>query len=525
MANAVSEPETAAPPTPPGAEPPGWVVPLLVWRAGSAVALVVLTVLVAIDVGVSIASPMRWIAAAALAVAAGFAVAAVAWTRARQHRGRLAGFILDGLITVVAAFMTINRMGGFTGLDAVGDAFNRSWPIAAIIVVGYLVVGYASRGETGEPRLARAGRWMMAAGGVLLILAMGLVPMLIETVRRLVDVEVAPIAIIALAAAAAARLLWSDAAGHWFGSTRRQAETMDGLFFVSPNVLGFLTFFAGPLIASLVLSFTDWDGLTDPEFVGLDNYIELFGDDLFLRSLRNILFFGALAIPAAVAPALVLAALLNAKLPGMRIFRAIYFLPSIAGVVGVTLIWRQLFNSTTGFLNYAILRVGDAWNAVLGTEATAPQPQWISDGDIAMFSVIIVFAWQQIGFNTVLFLAGMQSLDRSLYEAASLDGAGTWTQFRRITVPLLAPTTVFVVATTTILGLQMFNEPFILQSPGSPAGPNNSTLTPVVYLYQQAFQQFQIGYASAVAWAVFLLIFGITLLYFRRSGDDGALST
>ncbi|MBT8208139.1 MAG: sugar ABC transporter permease, partial [Acidimicrobiia bacterium] len=176
-------------------------------------------------------------------------------------------------------------------------------------------------------------------------------------------------------------------------------------------------------------------------------------------------------------------------------------------------------------LNFTILQVTEWWGGLTGAELTAPQPQWISDDGIAMFSVIILFIWQQIGFNTVLFLAGMQGIDTGLYEAADIDGAGAWRKFRSITVPTLRPTTVFVVATTTILALQLFNEPFILQSPNSAAGPGNSTLTPVVYLYQNAFQEFQIGYASAVAWALFILIFAVTLVYFRRGGEDGVFST
>jgi multiple sugar transport system permease protein len=137
---------------------------------------------------------------------------------------------------------------------------------------------------------------------------------------------------------------------------------------------------------------------------------------------------------------------------------------------------------------------------------------------------MIVFAWQQLGFNTVLFLAGMQGIDRSLYEAADIDGANAWNRFRSITVPLLKPTTVFVVTNATILALQLFNEPFILQAPSPPNGPNNSTLSPVIYLYQNAFQRFRQGYASAVAWALFLLIFAITLIYFSRQDEDGVLS-
>jgi ABC-type sugar transport system permease subunit len=225
-----------------------------------------------------------------------------------------------------------------------------------------------------------------------------------------------------------------------------------------------------------------------------------------------------------VIPALFLAALLNSKLPGMKGFRAIYFLPTIGGVVGVTLIWKQLYDSTVGYLNFIILKVTEWINALFGSGIEAPQPQWVSDADIALISVAILFVWQVIGFNTVLFLAGMQGIDGALYEAAEIDGAGPWKKFRHITVPSLKPTTIFVVATTTILALQLFNEPFILQSPGRASGPGNATLTPVIYLYEKAFLQFSIGYASAVAWALFILIFGITLFYFRRGGDEGVPS-
>lgn len=502
---------------------PAWASPLLAWRVALAAGLAVLTVLVLIGRGVVVDAPIRYALAVALLGAVIAAGRAVVWTRDRDHRGRLAGFILDGLTAIVATFIALNRMDAFTGLDSVGEEFNSSWPFALIIVVGFLVTGVAQRGIIDNRPLLRLGRWLMLGGLAILALDMGIIQLVVEAAQRIVRLEVLPFAVLAVVAGTMCRILFDDGARRWFGSTQLESEAMDGLFFAAPNLLGFLTFFAGPLIASLFISFTEWDGLTDPEFVGLQNYIDLLSDDLFLRSLRNIVVFGAIAIPAAVIPAMVLAALLNAKLPGMKVFRAIYFLPSIAGVVGVTLIWKQLFNSTVGYLNYVILRLTDAWNSVFGTNAEAAQPQWISDPDIALFAVIILFAWQQIGFNTVLFLAGMQGIDKTLYEAAAIDGAGTWTQFRRITVPLLAPTTVFVVATTTILGLQMFNEPFILQAPSEPSGPGNSTLTPVIYLYRNAFQEFQIGYASAVAWALFILIFGITLLYFRRSGDEGAL--
>ena len=253
--------------------------------------------------------------------------------------------------------------------------------------------------------------------------------------------------------------------------------------------------------------------------------MDLFSDAQFLKSLRNIALFGLIAVPVAVIPGLFLAALLNSSLPGVRAFRAIYFLPSVGGVVGVTLIWKQLFNLTVGYVNYSILRTTEFINALFGSSFEAVQPGWISDSSVVLFSLIILFGWQQIGFNTVLFLAGMQGVDRTVYEAADIDGANAWTRFTRLTVPLIRPTTVFVVTNATILALQMFNEPFILNSPNPPSGINDATLTPVVYVYQNAFQQFDLGYASAVAWALFILIFAITLFYFRRQRDEAVFSS
>jgi ABC-type sugar transport system permease subunit len=504
---------------------PGWYRVLVIWRGVVALLIAAALAGTLTQTGIVLNGPVRWTLVVALVGALVAAGLAIRGTLQRVHLGRSAGFTIDFLMAVVFGFLALNRMEMFTGLDAVGEAFNGSVGWILIIVLGWLISGFAERAGSSQQALRNVARWTAALGFAALALTMGLLPGIVEFVQRLVAVEVLPLAILAVVAAGFARVLWSDAATPFFGTTQSQTETMDGWVFVAPNILGFLVFFAGPLVISLFISFTDWDGLTDATFTGLSNYIDLFSDALFLKSLRNVLVFGLMAIPLAVIPALFLAALLNSKLPGMKAFRAIYFLPAIAGVVGVTLIWKQLFNSTVGYINFGILKVTEAVNAVLGTGFEAAQPQWISDANIALFSLVILFAWQVIGFNTVLFVAGMQGINQTLYEAAEIDGAGPWRKFRSITVPSLRPTTVFVVVQTTILALQLFNEPFILQAPGPPAGPGNATLSPVIYLYQNAFQQFQIGYGSAVAWALFILIFGITLLYFKRGGEDGVLST
>ena len=353
----------------------------------------------------------------------------------------------------------------------------------------------------------------------------GLLPGLWTFLTRLVLPGALVPAAIAVVAVLWTKLMLSDEPNRIFRSTKAQLEVMDGIFFVSPNVLGFLAFLAGPLAFSLFVSFTDWDGLSEAAWVGIRNYTDLLTDPFFLKSLRNILYFGVLAVPLSVLPALGLAALLNTKLPGMKFFRALYFLPAVAGVVGVALIWKQLYNATVGYINFGLVRLWDLINVLPGVELTAPQPQWLSSPSTAMLSMVIVFSFSTIGLNAVLFLAGLQSVPPDLYEAAELDGAGPWAKFRRITIPMLAPTTVFVVITTTILALQLFSEPFILNAPQlSPNGPGNATLTPVIYLYQNAFERFNQGYASAIGWALFLLIFGITILYFRTQRDQGVLS-
>ncbi len=496
---------------------------MLGWRIIVALGLIAATIAVAFAVGIEVEGTLRWVFTAALGISSALAVLSIQWTRTLVHRGRAVGFFLDYLIAVGGAFAMAQAADLFVGLDTAAARFNESALFLLITVVGWFIGGFAER--TSNPALVRRiSRSTMAAGLAVLLISMGLLPGLLEFARRLTGPSVFIPLVVALIAAYSARLLWSDRAARAFNTDQRQAEVLDGFFFVSPNLIGFLTFLAGPLLVSLFISLTDWDGLTEASFVGLENYGRLFSDSVFLTSLRNILVFGLVAVPASVIPGLFLAAVLNSKLPGMKVFRAIYFLPSIAGVVGVTLIWKNLLNATVGFVNYGILRATELVGSITGAELEAAQPLWISGSSVALFSVMIVFAWQQLGFNTVLFLAGMQGIDQSLYEAADIDGASAWNRFRSITVPLLKPTTVFVVTNATILALQLFNEPFILQAPSPPNGPNNSTLSPVIYLYQNAFQRFRQGYASAVAWALFALIFVITLIYFARQDDEGVLS-
>lgn len=450
---------------------------------------------------------------------------ATAWMWQASHRGRLASFVLNLILVTAAGFLTLQEVNLFNGLDALGESFPRGLPFLAIMAVGWLMSGWARRTGSFSNATGLLARWLMAIGAAALLFSVGLLPGLWTLLTRAVQ----PPAVIYLAVAVVSTwsivILKSEDATRYFASTTDELDIMDGIAFVSPNLLGFLAFLAGPLAFSLAVSFTDWDGLGEAAFIGLENYVDLFTDPFFHRALLNILYFGVLAIPLSIVPALILAALLNLKLPGMKIFRALYFLPAVAGVVGVALIWKQLYNATTGYINYGILRFTDLLNLLPFVDLTAPQPQWLSDPSTAMLSMVIVFAFATIGFNAVLFLAGLQGVPKALYEAAEIDGASSWRMFRSITIPLLAPTTLFVSITTTILALQLFSEPFILNAPQlSPNGPDNATLTPVIYLYQNAFERFDQGYASAIGWVLFALIFIITVVYFRAQGDEGVLS-
>ena len=242
----------------------------------------------------------------------------------------------------------------------------------------------------------------------------------------------------------------------------------------------------------------------------------LFGaeDKFFWLALRNTLVFALLAVPLSVIPALFLANLLNMKLPGMKFFRAVYFMPSIAAIVGISLVWQWLYNATIGYINYFITLGVDFLNSGFALGIIDPKIQWTSNSDTALLSIVIMAAWQTMGFNTVLFLAGLQNIPGELYEAAIVDGAGAWAKFWNVTLPMLAPTTFFIVTTTTIQAMQVFEQIFILMNP--PEGPGNSTVSLVLYLYRSGFQNFKQGYASAIAWVLFIVIFGLTLLQFQR---------
>lgn len=482
--------------------------------------------------------------------------------RRRDHRGRMMGLGGNYLLFFAAAFALLNRIGFFVGLDDLADSFGRGLPFLAIVLIGYLLasLGNSDRKRSEQELLIRRVGW----GVALLLLAiavylMGGVTALLTIVSRIFG-DPLNIALLLLSMALAGILwfLWKASTAATFNAKVSHAETLNGYLLLSPNLIGFLIFFLGPLIFSLYVSMTEWSAFGAPQWVGLNNYAEIlslnvsplaeasqrasevlpdrfveltrfsFGeshfvlgakDKLFWIALRNTFLFALMVVPLSVIPALILANILNSKIPGMTLFRTIYFIPSVAAVVGVAAIWNWLYNSTTGFINYAITGSVNFINGLFGIAVADPEFRWLSNSDTALVAIVIMAAWRLIGFNTVLFLAGLQGISRDIYEAADVDGAGTLRKFFSMTLPLLAPTTFFVVTTNIIQSLQIFDEVIVLINP--PAGPDNATLTAVLYLYQNGFQRFNLGYASAVAWVLFGVIFIVTLIQFRiqRSGE------
>lgn len=278
-------------------------------------------------------------------------------------------------------------------------------------------------------------------------------------------------------------------------------ETIAGYLFLLPNVIGFLIFTALAVVASAALSLTSWDLLSSPEFIGLDNYVTLFTNDpLFRTVLWNTFYFTVVSVPVSTVLALALALTFNTGLRAVPLYRAAYFLPVITATVVVALIWRWFYNPDFGILNYVLYE--------LGVESP---PNWLSSRKWAMPSVIILSIWKQVGYSMVIFLAGLQSIPPTLYEAASIDGAGPWQRFRNITLPLLTPTTFFVLVISIINALQVFDAVLVLTD----GGPANATRTMVYHIWQQGFVFLEMGYAAAVAWILFFFVFLVTVLQWK----------
>ncbi len=281
----------------------------------------------------------------------------------------------------------------------------------------------------------------------------------------------------------------------------RPARREATLFYlcISPWLLGFAIFILGPVLASLGLSFTRWDLLTDPVFTGLRNYGRMVDDKLFWQSLSVTVRYTLLYVPAELVGGLLLALLMNQRgVRGIRGVRTIYYLPTIISGVAFVVVWMWLFQPEAGLINATLARVG-----IQG-------PRWLADPNTALTALWLMSLWG-LGRAALIYLAGLKGIPQQLYEAAAIDGAGALQSFRHVTLPMLTPTIFFNLILSIIGTFQTFTSAFVATN----GGPLDSTLFYVLYLYRKAFQEFQMGYASALAWVLFLIILVLTILVVR----------
>lgn len=278
--------------------------------------------------------------------------------------------------------------------------------------------------------------------------------------------------------------------------TLRQREERDFYIAIALWLIGFILFTGGPVLASLLFSFTNWTGLTTMEWVGLENFRQLlFEDELFWIATRNTFYYSFGSVLLGTAGALFVAILLNQKLPGTTLLRVIYYLPSIASGVAISILWIWLFNPQVGLVNYAL--------SLVGIEG----PLWLASQTWAIPSLIIKSLWG-IGANMIILLAGLQGIPVSLYEASRIDGARWWHEFRYVTLPMLSPVLFFVVVISVISSFQIFTDVRVMTQ----GGPGTATFVFVYFIYKTAFEYSKMGYASALAWLLFLIIMLLTLL-------------
>lgn len=283
-------------------------------------------------------------------------------------------------------------------------------------------------------------------------------------------------------------------------SNLRKRESIEGYLFVAPLLVGLIVFTAGPMLASLAISFCKYDIFSAPKFIGLGNYRELFRDPLFWQSLKVTAIYSFVSVPLGLTLGLAVAILMNQKIRGIAIFRTIYYLPAVVSGVAVALLWIWIFDPSYGLGNVVLRAFG------------LPPIAWLSDTRTALPSLILMSLWG-VGGGMVIYLAGLQSVPQHLYEAASLDGANVVQKFRHVTIPMLTPVIFYNLIMGIIGSFQVFTQAFVMTN----GGPVNSTLFYVLYLFRQAFNYFHMGYASAMAWVLFVIILVLTMLVFKSS--------
>lgn len=302
------------------------------------------------------------------------------------------------------------------------------------------------------------------------------------------------------------RMRWGQRIRFWDRPlSMRQSEEIMAYLLISPWIIGFVAFILGPMLASFVLSFFETN-MFSWEFVGLENYTRLFSLDstrsLFWKSLYNTAYYVLFSLPLTIGVGFFIALLLNQEMRGRSAYRVIYYLPSIIPGIAASMVWLYLFEPQFGVINWLL--------SLVGIEGI----RWLLDTRTAKLVFVIMSIWGA-GGNMLIFLAGLQGIPTELYEAAKIDGAVAWRRLRHITLPMMSPTIFFVVITNIILSFQVFTNVYVMTDGGG--GPANSTMMYVLHLYLVAFRQYRLGYASALAWVLFIILLLLTLLIFKSS--------
>ncbi len=278
-------------------------------------------------------------------------------------------------------------------------------------------------------------------------------------------------------------------------------RNIEGYLFISPWIIGFVVFTAGALLGSFSISLTKWNIVGTPEIVGLANYQKMVEDRFFWQSIKVTLYY-LLNVPLNVVLGLLLALLLNQKVKGLSVFRTIFFLPSVASGVAVSLLWMWIFNPRFGIINILLKKIG-----IIG-------PLWLGSEAWAIPALIIMSIWG-VGGGMLIYLGALQGIPTAFYEAATLDGAGAWKKLLHITVPMITPVLLLNLVMGVIVSFQVFTQAYVMTD----GGPNYATLFYVMYLYQQAFVWFNLGYASALSWVLFLIILVFTVIILKTSSS------
>ncbi|MFE5318841.1 carbohydrate ABC transporter permease [Paenibacillus sp. NPDC056579] len=284
---------------------------------------------------------------------------------------------------------------------------------------------------------------------------------------------------------------------------QKLAETLAGYLFILPNFLGVLVFVLFPLVVSLIMVFTDWDymrGFAGMTWAGLDNFKQLATDEYFLKSLQNNVIFTAVTVPVSMAIGLLVAVVLNKFVYLKNVLRVLFFLPYVSSVVAISVVWSVLYNPTNGPINSALRSFG----------IDSP-PGWLADPKWALIAIMIMVIWTYTGYTMVLYMAGLQGISKELYEASDIDGASKLRSFFQITVPMLKPTSFLIAVTLIISTFQVFAAVAVMTK----GGPVNSTMVLAYHIYIEAFQHYRMGYAAAISWVLFIVIFIITMIQWQ----------